>query len=60
MGGVDVRALASYLGHSDPGFTLRVYTDLMPDAADRMHAAVDRVLASDGADVPVTAQGGPR
>jgi integrase len=24
--GVDIRALAAYLGHSDPGFTLRVYT----------------------------------
>jgi integrase len=58
--GVDIRALASYLGHSDPGFTLRVYTHLMPDAADRMRAAVDRVLASDGADVPVTAQEGTR
>ena len=25
-----VRALAEYLGHADPGFTLRVYTHLMP------------------------------
>ena len=23
--GVDIRALAEYLGHSDPGFTLRIY-----------------------------------
>jgi integrase len=53
--GVDIRALAAYLGHSDPGFTLRVYTHLMPDAADRMRAAVDRVL-SGAADGPVTAQ----
>ncbi|MGI8936889.1 MAG: tyrosine-type recombinase/integrase [Iamia sp.] len=29
-GGVSVRTLADYLGHSDPGFTLRVYTHLMP------------------------------
>lgn len=54
--GVDIRALASYLGHSDPGFTLRIYTHLMPDAADRMRAAVDRVLAIGGADGPETSQ----
>ena len=39
--GVDIRTLATYLGHSDPGFTLRIYTHLMPEAADRMRAAVD-------------------
>jgi integrase len=42
--GVDGRALAEYLGHSDPGFTLRVYTHLMPSAPDRMRAAVDAAL----------------
>jgi Phage integrase family len=52
--GVDIRALATYLGHSDPGFTLRTYTHLMPDSADRMRAAVDRVMA--GAGGPFTAQ----
>ncbi|MDG4753446.1 tyrosine-type recombinase/integrase [Micromonospora sp. WMMD718] len=30
--GESIKALASYLGHSDPGFTLRVYTHLMPPA----------------------------
>ena len=49
---VDVRALASYLGHTDSGFTLRVYTHLMPDAADRMRAAVDHVLATGGVNGP--------
>jgi integrase len=44
--GVDIRALATYLGHSDPGFTLRTYTHLMPDSADRMRAAVDRMMGS--------------
>lgn len=53
--GVDIRALAAYLEHSDPGFTLRVYTHLMPDADDRMRAAVDAVFAS--SDGPATAQG---
>ena len=28
--GVNIKAVSSYLGHSDPGFTLRVYTHLMP------------------------------
>jgi integrase len=56
--GVDIRSLSEYLGHQDPGFTLRVYTHLMPNAADRMRAAVDHVLATGGADGPATAQGG--
>ena len=50
------RALAEYLGHGDPGFTLRVYAHLMPNAADRMRAAVDHVLAIGGAHVPQTAR----
>ncbi len=53
--GVDIAALASYLGHTDPGFTLRVYTHLMPDGADRMRSVVDRALGAD-ADGPGTAQ----
>jgi integrase len=52
--GVDIRALAAYLGHSDPGFTLRVYVHLMPDAGDRMRAAVDAVFAA--SDGPAMAQ----
>ncbi|GAB7047578.1 tyrosine-type recombinase/integrase [Catenuloplanes indicus] len=31
-GGETIKALAEYLGHADPGFTLRVYTHLMPDS----------------------------
>jgi integrase len=46
--GVDVRALATYLGHGDPGFTLKVYTHLMPDVADRMRQAIDAALSHDG------------
>jgi hypothetical protein len=33
--GVDIRALAEYLGHADLGFTLRVYCHLMPEAEDK-------------------------
>ena len=52
---MDIRALSEYLGHHDAGFTLRTYTHLMPDAADRARQAIDAAYArSDG---PVTAQG---
>lgn len=43
-GGTGLPALAEYLGHSDPGFTLRVYTHLMPAAEDRTKKAVDDML----------------
>ncbi len=57
--GADIRALAEYLGHHDPGFTLRTYVHLMPDAGDRMRAAVDRMLGGE-ADGPATARGARR
>lgn len=40
-GGVSIRALADYLGHADPGFTLRTYAHLMPDSEDRARSVVD-------------------
>ena len=36
--------MSEYLGHADPGFTLRVYTHLMPSSADRTRTAIDDVL----------------
>src|SRR6266542_711620 len=48
--GVSVKALAEYLGHADPGFTLRTYTHLMPSSEDRARKAVDRALGDDAAD----------
>lgn len=42
--GTSVRALADYLGHSDPGFTLRTYTHLMPAAEGKAKRAVDGVF----------------
>jgi integrase len=53
--GVDIRALAAYLGHHDPAFTLRVYADLVPDAADRMRSVIDKAADAE-ADGPDTAQ----
>lgn len=41
--GVSIRAVADYLGHHDPGFTLRTYAHLMPDDQDRSRAAIDAV-----------------
>lgn len=53
--GVTIRALAEYLGHEDPGFTLRVYTHLMPASEDRARHAVDRAYANSRA--PAVHQG---
>ena len=55
-GGVDIRALSEYLGHHDPGFTLRVYSHLMPSAEGRALKAVEAALAEDHG--PGTAQEG--
>jgi integrase len=53
--GVDVRTVAEYLGHADPGFTLRAYSHLMPDAADRARKAMNVFFSggeSSALDVP--------
>jgi integrase len=42
--GESVKALSLYLGHADPGFTLRVYTHLLPSSEDRTRRAIDRAL----------------
>jgi integrase len=43
--GESVKALSEYLGHSDPGFTLRTYTHLMPSSHDRTRRAIDTAWA---------------
>lgn len=48
-GGVSIRAVSEYLGHTDAGFTLRVYTHLMPASEDRARKAIDRALGSEDA-----------
>lgn len=40
--GESIKALSEYLGHTDPGFTLRTYTHLMPSSAERTRRAIDR------------------
>jgi integrase len=39
--GESIKALSGYLGHSDPGFTLRVYTHLLLSSHERTRSAVD-------------------
>ncbi|UZJ30996.1 tyrosine-type recombinase/integrase [Streptomyces endophytica] len=46
--GENIRALSQYLGHSDPGFTLRTYTHLMPTSEGRTRRAVDSLYLASG------------
>ncbi|MFD9703974.1 tyrosine-type recombinase/integrase [Lentzea sp. NPDC059081] len=43
-GGVSVKALSVNLGHHDPGFTLRVYTHLMPSSGDKSRKAANALF----------------
>ena len=43
--GESVKAVAEYLGHADPGFTLRVYAHLFPSSDERVRKAVDRAFS---------------
>lgn len=52
--GVDIRTLAEYLGHEDPGFTLRTYTHLMRSSEDKARRASGTALQ------PGTDLAGPR
>ncbi|MFE0089502.1 MULTISPECIES: site-specific integrase [Streptomyces] len=56
--GESIKAVSEYLGHADPGLTLRVYAHLMPSSQERTRKAVDRVLlpAPREPDGPETAQ----
>src|SRR5687768_17449041 len=60
--GENVKALSAYLGHNDPGFTLRVYTHLMPSCDARARKAVDSLYDGPvpGPARPQTANGRPR
>jgi hypothetical protein len=42
--GENIKALAEYLGHSDPGLTLRVYAHLLPSSQERTRKAVAAVF----------------
>ncbi|MFB7956194.1 tyrosine-type recombinase/integrase [Streptomyces sp. NPDC056045] len=43
--GENIKALSTYLGHTDPGFTLRTYTHLLPSSEGRARVAMDKVYS---------------
>lgn len=43
-GGESIKAVSEYLGHADPGFTLRTYTHLMPSSDERTRSLVDAAM----------------
>ncbi len=53
-GGESIKALSQYLGHTDPGFTLRTYTHLMASSTERTKKAVDAALTPRAIRVPLT------
>ncbi|MGW5083192.1 tyrosine-type recombinase/integrase [Micromonospora echinospora] len=57
--GESIKALSTYLGHADPGFTLRTYTHLLPTSEDRTRRAIDAAFGEDQAaeDGPEAADG---
>ncbi|MFI9384210.1 tyrosine-type recombinase/integrase [Kutzneria sp. NPDC052558] len=42
--GESIKALAEWLGHSDPAFTMRFYTHRLPSSNERTQKAVDKAL----------------
>ncbi|QWC85707.1 tyrosine-type recombinase/integrase [Nocardioidaceae bacterium] len=56
--GESIKALSEYLGHADPGFTLRTYTHLVEDSAERTKRAVDAVFGH-GTPEPASDRAGP-
>ncbi|MGV9213198.1 tyrosine-type recombinase/integrase [Micromonospora sp. RB23] len=45
--GESIKALSMYLGHADPGFTLRIYTHLLPTSEDRTRRVIDAAFGED-------------
>jgi integrase len=55
--GESIKAIAEWLGHSDPAFTLRVYTHLMMSSQGRARQAIDALFDGPrGLDGPEAAQ----
>jgi integrase len=44
--GVNIRELSEYLGHGDPGFTLRLYTHMLLSSHQRARMAIDSRLGA--------------
>ena len=41
--GESIKAVAEWLGHTDPAFTLATYTHLTPNSDERTKSAIERV-----------------
>jgi hypothetical protein len=41
---VSIKELAEYLGHHDPGFTLRIYAHMLPDSHEWARQVIDEKL----------------
>lgn len=58
--GESIKAVAEWLGHSDPSFTLKTYTHLMPSSAERTKGVIGSLYgrrdASNSPDGPSTAR----
>ncbi|GGR75586.1 hypothetical protein GCM10010169_19580 [Micromonospora fulviviridis] len=56
--GESIKPLSLYLGHAEPGFTLRVHTHLLPNSEDRTRRAIDAAFgySLDASDDLATAQ----
>jgi integrase len=53
----NIKALADWLGHADPAFTLRVYAHRTPESPQRARRALDALLGGlPGIDGPETAR----
>lgn len=46
-GGESIKAVSEYLGHSDPGFTLKTYVHVMRASEDRSKKAIDDMWADE-------------
>lgn len=57
--GESVRVVADFLGHADPGFTLRVYAHLLPASEDRARRVVGDLLAGPRSQSDRDLQSGP-
>jgi hypothetical protein len=56
--GENIKAVSEYMGHSDPGLTLKIYAHLMPDSQDRARKAMQAMYQAHAnePDGPQTAQ----
>jgi integrase len=54
--GESIKAVAEWLGHTDPAFTLATYTHLMPNSDERTKSAIAGIYGRRASDGPTTAQ----